>query len=48
MSITLTLARNDDPLAGACPDEALRAATEIELQAPVADRALLDGSRTDP
>ena len=48
VSITLVLARNEDPLAGACPDDEVRAATEIELQAPVADRVLLDGSRTDP
>ena len=45
VSVTLVLARNDDPLAGACPPGELRAATEIELQAPVADRALLDGSQ---
>ena len=45
VSVTLTVAPSDDPLAGVCPPEELRAATEIELQAPVADRALLDGSR---
>lgn len=45
VSITLHVARHDDPTAGACPDEALRATTEIDLQAAVADRALLDGSR---
>jgi len=45
VSITLVVARSDDPQAGACPDEAVRASTEIELQAPVADRLLLDGSR---
>ncbi|MGI8658919.1 MAG: hypothetical protein ACR2K4_09185 [Candidatus Limnocylindria bacterium] len=35
----------EDPLAGACPDEPIRVVTEVELQAPVGDRALLDGSR---
>jgi len=45
VSITLVVARNDDPLAGACANEPTRAATEIELQAPVADRSILDGSR---
>jgi hypothetical protein len=45
VSITLVLARDDDPAAGACASEAVRAATEIELQAPVAERVLLDGSR---
>lgn len=45
VSVTLVVARDEDPLAGACPGEPLRAATEIELQAPVADRALLDGSK---
>jgi hypothetical protein len=45
VSITLVLARNDDQAAGACPEAAVRATTEIELQAPVADRLLLDGSR---
>ena len=45
VSITLAVARDDDPLAGACPAEPMQAATEIELQAPVADRTLRDGSR---
>ncbi len=31
-----------DPLAGACPDEPMRAMTEADLQAPVGDRELLD------
>lgn len=35
----------NDPLAGACSDEAMRVVTEADLQAPVGDRALLDGSR---
>jgi hypothetical protein len=45
VSVIVRLAENDDPAAGACPDEARRATTEIDLQAPVAERALLDGSR---
>ena len=44
ISITLFGAVDDDPNAGACPDEARRAVTEIDVAAPVDDRALLDGS----
>jgi hypothetical protein len=44
VSITLIASRDDNPAAGACPEEALRSTTEIDLAAPVADRALLDGS----
>ena len=35
---------DDDPAAGACPEEPRRVATEIDLAAPVGDRTLLDGS----
>lgn len=45
VSITLLTGRDDDPMAGACPEDAVRTTTEIDLQAPVDDRALLDGSR---
>ena len=45
VSVTLVLVRDDDPAAGACPDEGERATTEIDLQAPVDGRTLLDGSR---
>ena len=45
VSFTLRVAAVDDPAAGACPEEPMRTATEIDLQAPVADRELLDGSR---
>ena len=45
VSVTLVLVRNDDPAAGACPDEGKRATTEIDLQAPIDGRTLLDGSR---
>jgi hypothetical protein len=43
VSFTLTVAADDDPTAGACPEQPRRTATEVDLQAPVADRALLDG-----
>lgn len=43
-SITLSVAASADPAAGACPEQATRTATEIDLQAPVDDRQLLDGS----
>ena len=45
VSITLFGAVDDDPAAGACPEEPRHVVTEIDLAAPVADRALLDGSR---
>ena len=45
VSVSLVVARRDDPFAVACPEQGQRAATEIELQAPVEERALLDGSR---
>ena len=44
VSFTLRVAANDDPAAGACPEEATRTATEIDLQAAVDERHLLDGS----
>jgi hypothetical protein len=44
-SVTLFVARSDDPTAGSCPPEPRRAGTEIDLQAPVGRRTLLDGSR---
>lgn len=44
VSITLIGAVNDDPNAGACPDEPRMVVTEVDLAAPVADRTLLDGS----
>lgn len=42
--LTLIVAVNDDPSAGACPEERQRVVTEIDLAAPVDDRALLDGA----
>lgn len=44
VSITLYAVAVDDPNAGACPEQPGRTATEIDLQAPVAERRLLDGS----
>ena len=44
VSITLFAAVDDDPAAGACPEEARRVVTEIDLAAPIGDRTLLDGS----
>jgi hypothetical protein len=44
ISITLFGAVDDDPNAGACPDEERMVVTEIDVAAPVGDRALLDGS----
>jgi hypothetical protein len=47
VSIALWVTAIADPAAGACPEEATRTATEIDLEAPVADRSLLDGSAGD-
>lgn len=44
VSVTLIGAVNDDPNAGACPEEAQMVVTEVDLAAPVDDRRLLDGS----
>jgi hypothetical protein len=43
VSVTLQVAPMTDA-GGACPTERARAVTEVDLQAPVGDRALLDGS----
>ena len=43
-SIALFVAADDNPAAGACSDEPARTATEVDLQAPVDDRMLLDGN----
>jgi len=44
VSIALVGAVSDDPNAGACSEEARRVVTEVDLQAPIGDRSLLDGS----
>lgn len=47
VSITLFGAVDDDPAAGACPEEPRQVVTEIDLAAPIADRVLLVGSSSD-
>ncbi len=47
VSITLFGAVNDDPNAGACPEEPQMVVTEIDLASPVDDRRLLDGSEVE-
>ena len=45
VSVTVFLARNDDPNAGACSDEPRRVRTELDLQQAAGRRDLLDGSQ---
>ncbi len=45
VSVTVFVSRNDDPTAGACPDEPRPVRTEIDLQQEARTRDLLDGSR---
>ena len=44
VAVTLFVAPASD-VGGACPTEPRRAVTEVDLQAPVGDRVMLDGSR---
>jgi hypothetical protein len=44
VSVTLVASLMDN-VGGSCPSEPVRAVTEVDLQAPVGDRTLLDGSR---
>ena len=44
VSVRLMVRPDDDPASGACPDEPGRITTEVDLQAPVADRQLLDAA----
>ena len=45
-AVALTLAASIvDDVGGSCPSEPERRITEVDLQSPVGDRALLDGSR---
>lgn len=46
VTITLIGAVNDDPAAGACPEEPRRAVTDVDVAAPIEQRILLDGSET--
>jgi len=47
VSVTLMVSRDNDPTTGACPASATRTATEVDLQGPVAERVLLDGSEAE-
>jgi hypothetical protein len=47
VSVTVFLARRDDPNAGACPAEPRRVRTELDLQQAAGRRELLDGSREE-
>ena len=44
VAVTLEVALLDN-VAGACAEEPVRTVTEVDLQSPVGNRALLDGSR---
>ena len=44
VAVTLLVSLADD-VGGACSPDPVRSITEIDLQSPVADRRLLDGSR---
>ena len=44
VSVTLNISGIDD-IGGSCAPEPVRFVTEVDLQAPVGDRTLLDGSR---
>jgi len=44
VSVRLMVRPDPDPASGACPDRAGRVTTEVDLQAPVADRELLDAA----
>ncbi len=44
VSVALFVGQVDDPAAGACAPEARQVTTDIDLQAPVDDRTLLDAN----
>jgi hypothetical protein len=44
VSVALFSALNEDPNAGACPEEVEMVVTEVDLASPVDGRRLLDGS----
>jgi hypothetical protein len=44
VAVTLLVSVLDD-VGGTCPEEPARTLTEVDLQSPVGDRTLLDGSR---
>ena len=45
VAMTVLVSPANDPLAGTCAPRGIRTVTEVDLQAPIADRELLDGSR---
>ena len=47
VAVTLLVVRVDDPMAGPCAPRSLTTTTEVDLQAPIGERELLDGSRAD-
>ena len=44
VAVTLFVSTIED-IGGSCPEEPVRTLTEVDLQSPVGDRTLLDGSR---
>ena len=44
VSVRLTIRPDEDTASGACPEESGRVTTEVDLQAPVAGRGLLDSA----
>lgn len=47
VAVTLLLAESNDPAAGACAPRPSKVVTEVDVQAPIAEREILDASR-DP
>jgi hypothetical protein len=45
VAITVLVSPANDPLAGTCAPRGVRTTTEVDLQAPIGERELLDGSR---
>ena len=45
VAVTLHVGPSNDPAAGTCAPRSVRTTTEVDLQAPIGNRALLDGSR---
>ena len=45
VALTVLVSPANDPLAGTCAPRGIRTTTEVDLQAPIAERELLDGSR---
>jgi hypothetical protein len=47
VAVTAFVSADDDPAAGACAPEPPEIATQVEFQAPLGDRRVLDGGRRD-